>query len=95
MNQRLATIRRLAKALHEIDKGLRAENICPVCGKPKNGIVPRGMTLEGAGLCTCARPTLVIPPEPPADVKPAQDPPDPVYLDPEDPYPLEPETVEG
>lgn len=43
---------KIAEALKKLDQSLRENSICPICGKPKDGIIPRGMNIEQAGLCT-------------------------------------------
>ena len=50
--QRLQYLHMVKDTIRGLDETLRKKSICPVCGKPKDGIVLTGSTPEKSGLCT-------------------------------------------
>ena len=36
-----------------LDKKLRDASLCPKCGKPQDGLILKGQSIEQAGLCDC------------------------------------------
>ena len=40
---------------HKIAKfrAMGQAQLCPTCGRPTAGFIPKGMTMQQAGICTC------------------------------------------